>query len=777
MKTRFTLVLSIMLLVCSLNLTNGTTRAAAASANSRNLLSTGMVILPRSGQTVSYYAGDDGALQIGVAWPTLRFVDNINGTQTDTLTGLVWDKDAGTPSAATCPGGRTNWQTALDYVACLNSHAYLGFSDWRLPNIVEMESLFNDGAADSVAWLTSQGFNNVKTDYWSSTTYAGAVDHAWNVILWSALQVSLFDPKTVTTYYAWPVRGTTTLPAQLRQTGQTISYAAGDDGQLQTGVPLPVARFTADPTDLCLTDALTGLTWIKSPLSTLRPWPEALDDANRLNLCGFTDWRLPNRQELRSLVNYSETLNAPVLNAEGFGGIRNRQYWTSTTDASDTGRAWSIDLASGLDVFAYKPGVWTQALLAIAVRSGAALPHTGHSLSGQVTLGGTGLAGVALTLAGPVNQVTQTDSTGDYAFADLPDGSYTLIPARIYHAFTPPQRTLTLSGVDIFGMDYSVGLTTSYGLVDLSDNPVGLLNGNSQSLSDIQHVTTGGVTRLLITSANPARVYRSTDGGATLQSADLRHGAQAVYMFPDGQTAFAIGSSYGSKSTDGGQSWTRTTIGGPLEAVFFANSSVGYAAGDSGLLYRTSDGGATWILKNSWWNRSIVSIWVPDSNAPDTLYFTVANAVSTLCRSTDGGATFEIVTLPGITSSMNALFFKDASTAWAAGGDGNIFKLSGGAWIKQTTPVTVSLDAIAFAPDGLNGWAIGMGGTILRTTDGGETWAQVGSELGVLTNLAGVTVVSATEAYIVGYGNTFLKYQPLSTNVVQFSVYLPLLSR
>ncbi len=742
--------LKTLALLCSLALP-----AAAGAA--------GIIGLPRTGQTTSYATGDDGDLKEGVVWPAPRFADNTNGTQTDTLTGLIWAKDAGTPTAASCAGGRTDWQGALDYVACLNSHAYLGFNDWRLPNIVEMESLFNDGAADSVAWLAGQGFNSVQTYYWSSTTYAGSVDHAWSVVMWSAPQVSLFDAKTATTYYAWPVRGTTALPVQLHRTGQTVSYAAGDDGQLEAGVALPVTRFAADPTGRCLTDALTGLTWIKSPLSTLRTWPEAIDDANSLNLCGYTDWRLPNRQELRSLVNYGESRTAAVLNAQGFGGVKNRQYWTSTTDAYETGRAWSIDLGSGLDVFAYKPGYATQTLLALAVRSGAATPPTGHALSGRVTSGGSGLAGVTLTLAGPTDQVTQTDANGDYGFSDLPDGGYTLTPARIYSAFTPPQRALALSGADTAGMDFMAAPTTAYGFVDLSDNPAGLLNGNNQNLSDIRHVTAGEVTRLLITSSNPARVYRSTDGGATLQSADLRHGAQAVYMFPDGQTAFAVGGSYGSKSTDGGQSWTRTTIGGTLYAVFFANSSIGYAAGNAGLLYRTSDGGATWVLKNSYWNRTIDSIWVPDSNAPDTVYYTVANAASTLARSTDGGATFQIVNLPEIgNAAMSDLFFKDAGTAWTAGGNGEIFKLSGGIWSKKITPVTVSLSAIAFAPDGLNGWAVGMGGTILRTTDAGESWTQVGSELGVLENLAGVTVVSATEAYIVGYGNTFLKYTSIA---------------
>ena len=48
------------------------------------------VMLPKTGQTTSYAAGDDGALQKGVASPNPRFTDNGNGTVTDNLTGLIW---------------------------------------------------------------------------------------------------------------------------------------------------------------------------------------------------------------------------------------------------------------------------------------------------------------------------------------------------------------------------------------------------------------------------------------------------------------------------------------------------------------------------------------------------------------------------------------------------------------------------------------------------------------------------------------------------------------
>ena len=85
----------IFLLVLLGNTLNWASSPRQVSANASNLasLSTGVITLPRSGQTTSYYAGDDGALQTGAAWPVARFNDPGDGSITDTLTGLMWVKD------------------------------------------------------------------------------------------------------------------------------------------------------------------------------------------------------------------------------------------------------------------------------------------------------------------------------------------------------------------------------------------------------------------------------------------------------------------------------------------------------------------------------------------------------------------------------------------------------------------------------------------------------------------------------------------------------------
>jgi hypothetical protein len=96
-----------------------------------------------------------------------RYIDNGDGTVSDTATGLMWQKET---------DDATNWQTALHSAATLSLG---GYDDWRLPNINEMLSLVDYGAyspAINVAFPVAAASN-----YWSSTTYAGNPETAWYI--------------------------------------------------------------------------------------------------------------------------------------------------------------------------------------------------------------------------------------------------------------------------------------------------------------------------------------------------------------------------------------------------------------------------------------------------------------------------------------------------------------------------------------------------------------------------------------------------------------------
>lgn len=172
--------------------------------------------IPATGQTYGV-AGSDGNLQMGVGWPSPRFVDNTDGTVTDRLTGLIWLKDARCFDD-TETFNIHGWEEGLDAIADFNTDPG-SFScedydvekhqtGWRMPNYKEFWSLMD--RSEKVPALTS-GHPFLHTgpgiNYWTSTTYAGGSDP----VAWIATPTinGIFDhmSKSHGDPIVWPVRG------------------------------------------------------------------------------------------------------------------------------------------------------------------------------------------------------------------------------------------------------------------------------------------------------------------------------------------------------------------------------------------------------------------------------------------------------------------------------------------------------------------------------------------------------------------------------------------
>jgi hypothetical protein len=130
----------------------------------------------------------------------LRFTvsyDAEAGCVTDNRTGLMWVKNVNS-------AGRS-WYNALDYVATMNSgKGFCGHNDWRLPSRSELRSLVNRSQVSTAHWLNTQGFSNVQTYYyWSSTTNGVGSGEAWIVYMLDGLEA--YFPMT-NLYNVWPVR-------------------------------------------------------------------------------------------------------------------------------------------------------------------------------------------------------------------------------------------------------------------------------------------------------------------------------------------------------------------------------------------------------------------------------------------------------------------------------------------------------------------------------------------------------------------------------------------
>ena len=158
--------------------------------------------------------------------------------------------------------------------------------------------------------------------------------------------------------YVWPVRAEqkATAPARIWKTGQTVSYAPGDDGDLRRGVNWPNPRFI-DHGDGTVTDNLTGLMWTKDAgIATGFSWFWALNHVEEMNKgiyypnFGYMDWRLPNLKELCSLADFSRfnpalPLNHPFTNVWLYCPSYCADYWSSTSVVpyfNWPGNAWSV---------------------------------------------------------------------------------------------------------------------------------------------------------------------------------------------------------------------------------------------------------------------------------------------------------------------------------------------------------------------------------------------------------------------------------------------------
>jgi uncharacterized protein DUF1566 len=92
----------------------------------------------------------------------------------------------------------------------------------------------------------------------------------------------------------------------LARTGQTTAYAYGDDGDLQMGAPWPNPRFVDNGNGI-VTDNLTGLHWTQDAGQLQTDWHSALNYCQSYVVGEFDDWRLPNFNELLSLIDFSQT--------------------------------------------------------------------------------------------------------------------------------------------------------------------------------------------------------------------------------------------------------------------------------------------------------------------------------------------------------------------------------------------------------------------------------------------------------------------------------------
>lgn len=254
-------------------------------------------------------------------------------TVKDEVTGLTWQKSY--------DSGTYYWASIQTVVDNLNNQNYGGYSDWRVPTIKELYSL----------WDASVGWPYIDTDYFDITyTSEQELSHAifWSTDKYTGVMGNISaNGETPGAELAFGVNfGTGHIKSYSIKVGPKHQVRCVR-GNLSYGVNL-----FQNNNDGTISDLATGLMWQQNDNGSGIDWEDALAYAqtqNNANYLGHNDWRLPNAKELQSLVDYkrspyaTNTANVgPAINTlfsctsilNDGGKADYPYYWTSTSAMS-----------------------------------------------------------------------------------------------------------------------------------------------------------------------------------------------------------------------------------------------------------------------------------------------------------------------------------------------------------------------------------------------------------------------------------------------------------
>jgi PKD repeat protein len=270
-------------------------------------------------------------------------------TVKDNVTGLTWQKSFDSTAVY--------WTDAQAKPAALNKAKHGGYSDWRLPTIKELYSLWNGNTGwpyiDTNYFAVSYASQDELSHaiFWSSNKYSGRLESTLDVNVGAEMAFGVnFGTGHIKAYSA------AVGPKHLVRCVRGASY--GINSFVKNG-------------DGTITDQATGLMWAEADSGVGMDWEHALDYAqtqNFANFLGFGDWRLPNSKELQSLVDYTRAPGATAQANVGPAidplfrctGITNESgtadypwYWTSTSAIAQANgayeSAWYVAFGRAVD--------------------------------------------------------------------------------------------------------------------------------------------------------------------------------------------------------------------------------------------------------------------------------------------------------------------------------------------------------------------------------------------------------------------------------------------
>ena len=235
----------------------------------------------------------------------------------------------------------------------------------------------------------------------------------------------------------------------------------------------------------------------------------------------------------------------------------------------------------------------------------------------------------------------------------------------------------------------------------------------------------------LVTSASAA-------AGTPIDLADVRQNLFST-CFPTDRVGWMVGE-LGRifRTTDGGKTWVRQDAGTkrPFLAISCLDAETAWIAGKEGIIYATKDAGDSWTELKTGSTRHIFTIEFPTVERGHA-----AGDFGTMVHTEDGGRTWTVTRVPESVAlpdsaldtgvepgdvNLYALSYGDPLHAWIVGEFGIVIASTDGGktWQQQHTPIESTLFGVRFR-DALHGFAVGIDSIILATDDGGATWRTV----------------------------------------------------
>ncbi|TAL66893.1 MAG: T9SS type A sorting domain-containing protein [Bacteroidetes bacterium] len=217
--------------------------------------------------------------------------------------------------------------------------------------------------------------------------------------------------------------------------------------------------------------------------------------------------------------------------------------------------------------------------------------------------------------------------------------------------------------------------------------------------------------------------YKTTNGGVSWEVQHNECYTLKLIKFLNDNFGYALCSSTTLfKTTDGGNTWIDISdkkAWQELYSIFFINPSIGFAVGDDGTVCKTTDGGESWKYLNigddiKYWMNSVYFLNINEG------FVVCDNGVDGfLLSTTDGGDNWLLI--KKFNYRLSEITFVNDSVGFIIGGRGAIFKSTnrGKDWNQQFFQSELGLYSMSFSSQDV-GYIVGDDGLIIKTTNGGE---------------------------------------------------------